>query len=97
MQGSRTARPAITVVSGIKIGVMNVCFLWSKLNYLIDHAIENELDFVVLTETWLSNVEKNNAILANARLDHGYTLPKKRWKKRIGSVTIRLVLIYKMP
>ena len=53
---------------------MNVCSLGSKLNYVSNHAMENELDLVVLTETWLSNEEKNNAIVVNACLDHGYTL-----------------------
>ena len=41
---------AITVVSGIKIRVMSVSSLEKKLNY---DAIENKLDLVVLTETWL--------------------------------------------
>ena len=40
----------ITVVSGIKIRVMSASSLEKKLNY---DAIENKLDLVVLTETWL--------------------------------------------
>ena len=74
MQGTRTARPKITVVSGIKIGVMNVCSLGKKLNYVIDDAIKNELDLVELTDPLLSNVEKNNAIVVDACLDHRYTV-----------------------
>ena len=74
MQGTRRVRSEKTVVSGINIAVMNVCSLRSKLHYVIDHAVENKLDVVMLTETWLSNVEKNNAVVVNACLDHGYTL-----------------------
>ena len=66
---------------------MNVCLLGSKLNYVSNHAIENELDLVMLTETWLSNEEKSNAIVVNACLDHGYTLhhrPRHDGRRRGG-------------
>ena len=58
MQSTRLVRSENTVVSGINIGVMNVCSLGSKLHYVIDHALENKPDVVILTETWLLNVEK---------------------------------------
>ena len=51
MQGTRRVRSENTVVSGINIAVMNVCSLGSKLHYVIDHAVENKLDVVMLTET----------------------------------------------
>ena len=58
MQSTRPVRSENTVVSGINIGVMNVCSLGSKLHYVIDHAAENKLDVAMITETWLSNSEK---------------------------------------
>ena len=69
---------------------MNVCSLGSKLNYVSNHAMENELDLVVLTETWLSNEEKNNAIVVNACLDHGYTLHHRprHYGRRGGGVGV---------
>ena len=66
------------------IGVMNVCSLGSKLNYVSNHAMENEHDLVVLTESWLSNEEKGNAIVVNACLDHGYTLHHHRSPRHDG-------------
>ena len=42
--------------------------------YIIDHANENNLDVVVLTETWLSNVETNNTTVVNYCMEQGYTI-----------------------
>ena len=63
-----------TAVSGLEFGVMNVRSLGSRVDYVIDHAKENKLDVVVLTETWLSNVETNNATVVNYCMEQGYTL-----------------------
>ena len=63
-----------TAVSGLEFGVMNVRSLGSRVDYVIDHAKENKLDVVVLTETWLSNVETNNATVVNYCMERGYTL-----------------------
>ena len=52
-----------TVVFGLKFGVTNVRSLGSRLDCVIDHANENKLDVVALTETWLSNVEKKTILL----------------------------------
>ena len=42
------------------LGVMNTRSVANKLNYGFDHIIDNNLDIVALTETWLSNEEVNN-------------------------------------
>ena len=42
MQSTRPVRSENAVVSGINIGVMNVCSLGSKLHYVIDHAVEKK-------------------------------------------------------
>ena len=53
---------------------MNVRSFESRLDYVIDHANENKRDVVALTETWLSNVETNNATVVNYCMAQGYTL-----------------------
>ena len=44
----------------VKLGVMNARSVANKLDYVFDHIIDNNLDIVALTETWLSNEEVNN-------------------------------------
>ena len=44
------------------------------MDYVTDHANKNKLDVVVLTESWLSNVETNNANVVNYCIEQGYTL-----------------------
>ena len=44
-------------VSDIKLGVMNCQSICNKLDCITDHAEENSLDIIAMTETWLSNVE----------------------------------------
>ena len=68
----KTVNQKKTAVSGLKFGVMNVRSLGSRLDYVIDYANENKLDVVVLTETWLSNVETNNATVDNSCMEQGY-------------------------
>ena len=42
------------------LGLMNARSVANKLDYVFDHIINNNLDIVALTETWLSNEEVNN-------------------------------------
>ena len=49
-----------TVKPEVKLGVMNARSVANKLDYVFDHIIDNNLDIVALTETWLSNEEVNN-------------------------------------
>ena len=43
---------------------------------IIDHITDNIRDMVGITETWLSNADKNNMPVFNTCLDSGYTLQK---------------------
>ena len=49
-----------TTVTDVRIGVMNVQSLGNKLDCVIDHITDNRIDIVGITETWLSNDDKNN-------------------------------------
>ena len=49
-----------TTVTDVRIGVMNVLSLGNKLDCVIDHITDNQLDIVGITETWLLNEDKNN-------------------------------------
>ena len=53
---------------------MNVSSLGSQMDCVIDHITDNRLDIVGITETWLSNNDKNNMRVINTCLDSGYTL-----------------------
>ena len=124
-----------TSVSDVRLGVMNVSSLGNKMDCVIDHITDNKLDIVGITETWLSNNDKNNMLVMNTCLDSGYTLhhrPRNTGRKgggvgvlinnrikhqsrilhdkpeitsfesielviTLGSVTIRLSVIYRMP
>ena len=63
-----------TTVTDVRIGVMNVQSLGNKLDCVIDHITDNRIDIVGITETWLSNVDKNNMSVVNTCLNNGYTL-----------------------
>ena len=63
-----------TSVSDVTLGVMNVSSLGNKMDCVIDHITDNRLDIVGITETWLSNNDKNNMPVINICLDSGYTL-----------------------
>ena len=52
---------------------MNVLSLGNKLDCVIDHITDNRLDIVGITETWLSNDDKNMSVV-NTCLNNGYTL-----------------------
>ena len=50
-----------TTVTDVRIGVMNVQSLGNKLDcVIIDHITDIRIDIVGITETWLSNDDKNN-------------------------------------
>ena len=53
---------------------MNVQSLGNKLDCVIDHITDNRIDIVGITETWLSNDDKNNMSVVNTCLNNGYTL-----------------------
>ena len=111
---------------------MNVLSLGNKLDCVIDHITDNRLDIVGITETWLSNDDKNNMSVVNTCLNNGYTLhhrPRNTGRRggsvgvlinnvkslmigvnpeitsfesmevviTVGSITIRLSVIYRMP
>ena len=44
---------------------MNVSSLGNKMDCVIDHITDNRLDIVGITETWLSNNDKNNMPVIN--------------------------------
>ena len=53
---------------------MNVLSFGNKLDCEIDHITDNRLDIVGITETWLSNDDKNYMSVVNTCLNNGYTL-----------------------
>ena len=55
---------------------MNVLSLGKKLDCVIDHITDNRLD-IGITETWLSNDDKNNMSVVSTCLDSGYTLHQR--------------------
>ena len=63
-----------TVKPEVKLGVMNARSVANKLDYVFDHIIDNNLDIVALTETWLSNEEVNNRRVVMECSTHGFTL-----------------------
>ena len=63
-----------TTVTDVRIGVINVQSLGNKLDCVIDHITDNRIDIVGITETWLSNDDKNNMSVVNTCLNNGYTL-----------------------
>ena len=73
-----------TAVSGLEFGVMNVRSLGSRVDYVIDHTNENKLDVVVLTETWLSNVETNNATVVNYCIEQVHHRPRSDGRRGGG-------------
>ena len=58
----------------VKLVVMNARSVGNKQEYVFDHIIDNNLDIVALTETWLSNEEVNNRRVVMECSTHGYTL-----------------------
>ena len=63
-----------TSVSDVRLGVMNVSSLGNKMDCVIDHITDNRIDIVGITETWLSNNDKNNMPVIKTCLGSGYTL-----------------------
>ena len=53
---------------------MNARSVVNKLDYVFYHIIDNNLDIVALTETWLSNEEVNNRRVVMECSTHAYTL-----------------------
>ena len=58
-----------TSVSDVRLGVMNVSSFGNEMDCVIDHITDTRLDIVGITETWLSNNDKNNMPVINTCLD----------------------------
>ena len=104
-------------MSDVRLGVMNISSLGNKMDCVIDHITGNRLDIVGITETWLSNNDKNNMLVINTCLDSGVLINNRiKHQSRtlhdrpeitsfesielvitLGSMTIRLSVIYRMP
>ena len=63
-----------TVKPEVKLGVMNARSVANILDNVFDHIIDNNLDIVALTETWLSNEEVSNRRVVMECSTHGFTL-----------------------
>ena len=63
-----------TPVSDVRLRVMNVSSLSSKMDCVIDHITDNILNIVGITETWLSNNDKNNMLVVNTCLVTPYII-----------------------
>ena len=63
-----------TMKPEVKLGVMNSRSVANKLDYVLDHIIDNNPDIVALTETWLSNEEVNNRRVVMECSIHSFTL-----------------------
>ena len=74
MRGDAVTTIHSTVKPKVKLGVMNARSVANKLDYVFDHIIDNNLDIVALTETWLSNEEVNNRRVVMECSTHGFTL-----------------------
>ena len=74
MRGDAVTTIYSTVKLEVKLGVMNARSVANKLDYVFDHIIDNNLDIVALTETWLSNEEVNNRRVVMECSTHGFTL-----------------------
>ena len=61
----------VKTTSNVRLGIMNVSSLGNKMDCDIDHITDNRLG---ITETWLSNNDKNNMLVMNTCLYSGYTL-----------------------
>ena len=53
---------------------MNVLSLGNKLDCVIDYITDSRLDIYGITETWLSNDDKNNMSVVDICLNNGHTL-----------------------
>ena len=120
--------------SRLGLGVMNCHSMDNKSDYLFDHMIDNNLDIVALTETWLPNDETKCRRVVMDCAANGYTLhhvPRSSGRRGGGvgvlnnnsikitsclqpvnvaqsfesmeiiitivSISIRLIVIYRMP
>ena len=61
-------------VPGVKVGVINCQSINGKLDFVLDHIKEYQLDIVTLTETWLSSEDSKNKHVIDQCVAHGYTL-----------------------
>jgi len=56
----------------VTIGAINCRSINNKASLIIDHIIDNNLDAIALTETWMSSTDICNAPVINSITKHGY-------------------------
>ena len=66
--------PARKSVPGVELGVINCQSISGKLDFVLDHIKEYQLDIVALTETWLSSEDSKNKHVIDQCVAHGYSL-----------------------
>ena len=73
----------------VKFGLMNVQSLNNKYDFVADHIVENKLDIVSITETWLSPKDDLNSPCVAAIEKHGYKfIHRPRCSGRGGGVAV---------
>ena len=71
--------------STVKLGLMNCRSVNNKYDFIVDHILENRLDIVSMTETWLSaNDVQNRPVVSE--FEEAWILfssqAKMLWKRR---------------
>jgi len=69
---SNNNQPIINSVPKINIGVLNCRSLRNKTDFIQDHIIDNNLDVMAMTETWLSSNEAANTAYINTLTKAGF-------------------------
>ena len=77
------------ILPTVKFGLMNVQSLNNKYDFVADHIVENKLDIVSITETWLSPKNDLNSPCVAAIEKHGYKfIHRPRCSGRGGGVAV---------
>ena len=77
------------ILPTVKFGLMNVQSLYNKYDFAADHIVENKLDIVSITETWLSPKDELNSPRMAAIEKHGYKfIHRPRCSGRGGGVAV---------
>ena len=58
--------------SSVKLGLMNCRSVNNKYGFIVDHILENRLDILSMTETWLSANDVQNRPVVSEFEKHGY-------------------------
>ena len=85
-------------VLGVKLGVINCQSISGKLDFVIDHIKEYQLNIVALTETWLSSEDSKNKYVIDQCVAHGYTLhhSPRTSGRRVGGVGLLVSNVIKV-